>query len=258
MTIQSGIGDRFYVAGYDLSGDVASIDTLSTPVALLDRTNITQAAMDRMTGLRDASFSFTTYFDAEEDGAHDVLSALPTTDVMALYTRGLGIGVPGLIVPTAKQIGYDPTRGQDGSLTMSVQVNAKRFAGAGDYPARWGEMITNGVWNPGSDGATDVAASISTAATGIGFYVAARRVDASDTGGHTITIEDRTLEGSGAFSTYVTIPFTNAELAAGTAIKYVEESSPTAALAYMRARHSAGGANDVDFLILAVDLADAD
>jgi hypothetical protein len=35
MAKQSGLGDNLYVAGYDLSGDIGSLETISGRLALL-------------------------------------------------------------------------------------------------------------------------------------------------------------------------------------------------------------------------------
>jgi hypothetical protein len=63
MAKTSGLGDNFYIGGYDLSGDVASIDKISGPVATLDSTGISKSANERLFGLRDASLQFTTLFN---------------------------------------------------------------------------------------------------------------------------------------------------------------------------------------------------
>lgn len=63
MAKSSGLGDNFYIGGYDLSGDVASIDKISGPTALLEATTIKQSAESRLAGLRSGSMQFTTLFE---------------------------------------------------------------------------------------------------------------------------------------------------------------------------------------------------
>lgn len=60
---QTGLGDNFYIGGYDLSGDVASVDTISGGPALLDTTTLTQRGHSRLGGVRDGSMSFTSFFE---------------------------------------------------------------------------------------------------------------------------------------------------------------------------------------------------
>jgi hypothetical protein len=79
--------------------------------------------------------SFGVYFDAT--GAHPSLSALPTTDVVASYFRGAMVGNAAASL-VSKQINYDWTRGQDGSLLGSVDLQANGFG------LEWGTQLTAG------------------------------------------------------------------------------------------------------------------
>jgi hypothetical protein len=59
----AGLGDNFYIGGYDLSGDVASLERISGGPALIDVTAINQSASSRIGGLRDGDMQFTTHFN---------------------------------------------------------------------------------------------------------------------------------------------------------------------------------------------------
>jgi hypothetical protein len=132
----SGIGARFAVGGYDISGDVQALDTIGGTTALLDSTDITQSAHSRIAGLRDGSMGFTVYMDTAN--AHPVLSALPTADtLMTFLAPPLSIGGAAASL-VAKQVGYDPTRGNDGSLLMKVQGQGNA------YGLEWGAQLTAG------------------------------------------------------------------------------------------------------------------
>jgi hypothetical protein len=63
MAKTSGLGDNFYVGGYDISGDVGSIDQISTPTATFDVTSIKDYANERIFGRRDADVQFTSFFE---------------------------------------------------------------------------------------------------------------------------------------------------------------------------------------------------
>jgi hypothetical protein len=63
MAKSSGLGDNFYIGGYDLSGDVTSIDRISGPLALLEATGIKQLAENRIPGLRSGELQFTSLFN---------------------------------------------------------------------------------------------------------------------------------------------------------------------------------------------------
>lgn len=136
MAKQSGIGARFAVGGYDISGDVSAVDQISGTIGLLPGTDITQAAMARIIGQRDGGMGFTVYMDVAL--AHPVLAALPTSDTLMTFLappQALGSVAANLV---ARQVGYDPTRGNDGSLMMKVE-------GQGDgFGIEWCEQVTPG------------------------------------------------------------------------------------------------------------------
>lgn len=137
MAKQSGLGARFLVGGYDISGDVQAIDSCNGGPALLDVTDITQSAHSRITGLRDGSMGFTVYMD--QANAHPVLSALPVADTQMMFlVPPLSIGSPAACL-NAKQVNYDPTRGTDGSLTMKVEGQGQ------GYGLEWGVQLTAGL-----------------------------------------------------------------------------------------------------------------
>lgn len=167
MAKTSGLGDNLYIAGYDVSGDIQGLDRIGGGPAALDTTGIDKSANERIGGLRDGGIDTTAFFNPEtiaaggsRDGVHKVLSALPTADVQVMYCRGTTLGAAAAC-EVAKQIGYDPKRGNDGSLifSMSSQSNG--------YGVEWSELLTAGK-------RTDVAAANGTAidggaATSFGF-----------------------------------------------------------------------------------------
>jgi len=217
MAKSSGLGDNFYFGGYDLSGDVASVDTISAPINLLEATAVKQSAHARIFGQRDSAWSFTTLFEnastvvspgvplttvpltstynfpvlvtviggtvtdvtvngvsvGSSDGTyvlpalgtitltysvaptwawiaigteHNALSLLSGADQVGMYFRGTGVLGQPVACINGKQLNYDPTRGNDGSLTLKVDIQAN------SYGMEWGLGLTNGL-------RTDIAAS---------------------------------------------------------------------------------------------------
>lgn len=137
MSKQSGIAARFLVGGYDVSGDINALDSISGSMGLLDSTDITQSAHSRLPGLHDGSMSFTSFFDAAN--AHPVLSALPTADeLMTFMVPPLAIGSPAACL-NAKQIDYPPARASDAGLTMKVEGQGQ------GYGLEWGLQLTPGL-----------------------------------------------------------------------------------------------------------------
>lgn len=134
----TGLGDNFYIAGYDVSGATSALSKVSGGPALLDYTDITQSAHARLGGVRTGEMAFTTFLDtAAGDSAHALYSALPTTDVIASYFRGTTVGNPSACM-TAKQLNYDFTRQNDGMLTANVDLQSNGFG------LEWGTMLTAG------------------------------------------------------------------------------------------------------------------
>ncbi len=137
MAKQSGLGDQLFVAGYDIGGDINSISNLSTPRETLPSTGITVSAMERMFGKRDGLAEFTSYWNDADDQVFEALKSLPRTDVHVMYCRGEGIGSEAFCI-VGKQIDYNPTRGDDGSLLSSTSIPAAA------YGADWSEQLTAG------------------------------------------------------------------------------------------------------------------
>jgi hypothetical protein len=138
MSKQSGLGDNLYVDGVDISGDIGSIGSISGPLGVLPFTNITQSAHERKAGLGDGAMSFSSYFNPDTGMTHDKLSVLPTANVVASYFRGQTLGAPAASL-VAKQIGYDPNRGADGSLVLASALTA-----SAGYSLEWGRQGTAG------------------------------------------------------------------------------------------------------------------
>lgn len=148
MPKKSGLGQQFFVDGYDISGDVGSLGNVSSPRSVLDVTSINRLAVERILNLKDGQMEFNAWWNPSAAGSggtstatwseHIALSRLPQADVIALWCAessygGAGAGLMG------KQANYDLTRGQDGSLQATVQV-----LGNND-PVEWGAMLTPGI-----------------------------------------------------------------------------------------------------------------
>ncbi|MFE2911244.1 hypothetical protein [Kitasatospora indigofera] len=138
MAKQGGLGDNFYSGGYDLSGDIGSVDKVQGGTKPIDVTGINKAAFERIGGLRDGSMSWKAFFNTAVGQAHPVLSALPTADVVATYCRGTTLGSPCASL-VAKQLNYDGNRGNGGEFTFSVDAEANA------YGVEWGVLLTAGL-----------------------------------------------------------------------------------------------------------------
>ncbi|MFJ6667413.1 hypothetical protein [Streptomyces sp. NPDC091383] len=135
MAKTSGLGDALFLTGNDLSGDITAIGNVGGGPAALDVTSIDKSAMARIGGVRDGRMEATSWFDPT--GSHPVLSALPATDVQAMYCRGTTLGNPAANL-ISKQVNYDGTRGNDGSFTFAVSMQAN------GYGLEWSYLLTAG------------------------------------------------------------------------------------------------------------------
>ena len=135
MAKKSGLGNRLYVGGYDISGDVGAISNIATPRAVQDNHGIDASAIERLLLKCDGELSFDTWFNDATGELHDALSPLPTADVMGMFAMGTTRGDVGFAM-ISKQINYDWQRAADGGLAGSTQLQLAD----GNRPA-WGEMI---------------------------------------------------------------------------------------------------------------------
>jgi len=136
MAKESGLGANFYWGGYDLSSDTGSLSKISKSLAPLPMTGINKSANERQAGQLDAEIVWSTYWNPTN--AHLALKNRPRTDVVASYFHRpvLGNAVASMV---AKQINYDPKRGNDGSFTGEVQALANAWW------LDWGLALTAGI-----------------------------------------------------------------------------------------------------------------
>jgi len=138
MTKKSGLAQNFYLGGYNLSGDTGAGNEIGCGLAgTQDVTGIDKSAYERVGLLRDGRLSWTSFFNPAAAAAHPVLSALPTTDRHEMWATATSLGAPAACM-VGKQIDYNPTRGQDGSLTISVSSQAN------GYGLEWCDLLTAG------------------------------------------------------------------------------------------------------------------
>jgi hypothetical protein len=135
---QGGLSDNFYVAEFDLSGDVGSISNVSGGPAALDVTPVNKSGHERLGGVRTGMMEWSTFFNDATGQAHDALSSLLRTDRVVSYFRGTTLGNPAAS-QVAKQVTYDPQRANDGGLVFGVQALAN------GYGVQWGRQATAGV-----------------------------------------------------------------------------------------------------------------
>ena len=187
MAKKSGLGQELYIHGYDLSGDVGSLDSVGSPREQLEVTAINKSARERIYGLADGSLSFNTFFNDATEQEHAALSGLPTADRIICYNMGGTRGDASYCL-TAKQVNYDGTRGTDGSLAFTVGAVANGIA------PDWCQTLTSGQETHGSAGSS--TSRDDSAATSAGLIAYLEIVDC-DSGTPTVTIQQSSDNGSG-------------------------------------------------------------
>lgn len=152
MTKQTGLGDRLFVGGVNLSGDIGSLQRIGGGPSPLDVTGIDKSGVERIGGKIDGQIDFSAWFNDAPGAAHPTLRPLPTGQVLVTYLRGTGIGSAGASC-VARQANYDGSRGNDGSFSFAVSALSDSAG------VMWGEQLTAGV-------RTDTAATNGTALDG--------------------------------------------------------------------------------------------
>lgn len=246
MAKEAGLGDRLFVNGYDLSGDVGSIQTLTHTIAEQDVTGINKSATERLQLLRDGELSFATYFtgdtsDTNNEHAHERLRNLATS-ANCTYFRGTTQGGAGAGL-VCNQFQYQLARGQDGSLLGSV--NAKV---SGGVATEWGYILdvdavrtsagnqTNGLDLGASHGIDDMA-----------FYLHATAFTGTSV---TLIIQQDDNSGFSSATTYGSFTAVSA------AHSYQRLEVAGAPERYNRWRANAGTFSSVTFSIVAAPLYD--
>jgi hypothetical protein len=181
MAKESGLGDNFYIGGYNISNDVGSLGSISAPMGVHEMPGIDVLAMERVGGLRSGHIEFTSYLNTSAGQAHEALKSLPLTNRIATYARGTTLGAPAYVLQ-GKQLNYDWTRAADGALTENVTLESDQYGG------EWGIQLTAGVRTDTT--ATSPATGVDTTAS-LSFGIQAYLQVFSFTGTSvTITVQD--------------------------------------------------------------------
>lgn len=131
------MGDNFYISGVDLSGDTASLGEIGGGHSPIEVTGIDKSAFERIGGLRDGRIEWVSHFNKATGQQHLTLSTLPTADRILTYCRGTSLGSPAASL-VGKQLNYDPTRADDGKITIAVRAEGNGFG------LEWGKQLTAG------------------------------------------------------------------------------------------------------------------
>ena len=117
MTKMSGLGDNFYIGGFDLSGDVSALSTIGGGPALIDVTPINSSANQRIGGLRSGDLQFTTFFEFAGPAGSAPSFPLTTVPYVSLFPVSVLVTITGGTVTEVAVNGSEVLTG-DGTLLL--------------------------------------------------------------------------------------------------------------------------------------------
>ena len=216
MAVESAIGSRFFIDGYDISGDVGQIGSVRISVAPLDVTPIDVSAATRIRGRQSGEMSWNVFFNDAALQEHVALKAMVRTDRYAMWAHQCAaIGDSGAAM-RGKQMSYDWNLGADGGFIGSVQMLSN------GPPIEFGNLITPGKRT--DTGATNGASFDGGASTSFGLAAYAFCTAVTGTS-VTLTIEDSannsdwTAVTGGAFTAFTAIGAQRIQTAVGGTVR---------------------------------------
>ncbi len=216
MTTKSGLGSRFFLDGYDISGDVGAIGTIRAGRNPLDVSSIDVSGTKRISGRKFGEMGWTVFFDDAAAAEHVALKAITRTDRYALWAQScVAIGDLGIAM-LGKQMSYDWNFGADGGAIGTVQMLSN---GA---PVEFVELLTPGkrTDTTGTNGSSLDGA----AATTYGLAAYAFLTDFSGTN-ITLTLEDSANNSAfsaitgGAFTAFTAVGAQRIQTAVGGTVR---------------------------------------
>lgn len=241
MAKQSGLGDSLLVDGYNLSGDIGAVQTISSRSGVLDITSIDKSAMERILSHLDGELGFNSFFNDAAAQEHVVLKAKSSgANRVMTWLRGATIGKGGYGI-VAKQVNYDPSRGADGSLTIEVQGLGAAYGG------EFADQLTAGLR---ADTAASNGAGLNNGAAtskGVSAYLQVTAFTGTDV---TMKIQSSSDDGGGdAFATITSGSFT--QVTSAPAAERIVTSLTQAVEQYLRViTETTGGFTSVTFSVL--------
>lgn len=121
MGKESGLGARYFVDQYNLSGDTNELTNISKALNPLDITGIDKLAPERLSGKLMGNLAWTVHWNPTN--AHVALRAVPRSDRVAAYYHRATLGVP-VAAMVCKQVTYAPNRAEDGSIKATVSADS--------------------------------------------------------------------------------------------------------------------------------------
>jgi hypothetical protein len=244
MAKTAAVGDRFFADGYDLSGDIGAVQSLSNTRGEQDVTGLNTAGHERLQLLADGAIEFNSYYTGQATDsplvhAHERFKG-HTSMVNCTYLAGTTLGGYGYGL-VAKQFAYGMERGADASLLCSVSAKA-----AGGTAPEWGYILEDTATSTTNENGTALDLGASHGIDDMAFYLHAVAFT-----GTSVTIIIQTDDNSGFSSATTYGSFT--AVSGRTSQRLEVAGAPER---YIRWRTNAGTFSSVTFTILACPLYD--
>lgn len=137
MAKSTGLGARFYLDGYDLSGDIGSLSRINTARNVNEVPGIDVEAQERLHAHRDGGMEWSAWFNPSAGQSFPIMKTVPTSDRQAMYLHRATLGASAAAC-VCKQVDFSPSRGSDAAFTLGVTVESNA------YGLEWGTMLTAG------------------------------------------------------------------------------------------------------------------
>lgn len=131
------LGQRFFIHGYDLSGDVGAISNAAAPRTEQVATGLDKTAIERLLTRADGSLEWVVFFNDAAGQEHVGLKGLVATDRIVIWGLSINLSDP-VACLVAKQVNYDWAKNADGSMEGRVQALAN------GTPLEWCKNLTAG------------------------------------------------------------------------------------------------------------------
>ena len=200
----TGLQTKFYLAGVDMSADVASISNIGYTQTLADTTNLSVSAMERIPSTLDGNLAISAFFDSSNGHSTWVPSGdIPTADRNAFVGMSTTAG-EACLFGAFKQTSYYVSRPDAGTGAITCAIDLSAADGASPS---FGVLQTAGLeTNAASDTYTAIDNGASSASGG------RMSVQCTSIGSGSITLS---LEDSADNVTYASLASFTAISAAG-------------------------------------------
>lgn len=239
MVVESAIGSRFFLDGYDISGDVGqgSCRFSGSP---LDISNITESGTRRLMGRKSGELNWNVFFNDATGQEHLALKAINRNDRYGMWAHRCAAIGDSAMAMRGKQMNYDWSLGADGGLIGSVQMLSTNMPGL-----EAGKLLTPGKRT--DTGATNGSSLDGSAATAHGL---AAYCFLTDFTGTDITIA---LEDSANNSTFAAITGGSFTQFTGVGAQRIQTGITGDVRRYVRvATTTSGGFSSATFVVMMV------